>query len=174
MSLRQTIQCLLPFVRPYRRLVIATLQPTLVGSPAAQGNPFVLRYTVGTVQGMLNRGEELAEGWMLLAWVSRLLLGKEIINTFIQFGRRYHGEKIRIQIFGVSPQLLARKTNFRPDGHPLTLYNTFALHQESGLVLQKTTIERAPSKKTSAPATFLPPKSRLKPLPARTSSTTKF
>jgi ABC-type multidrug transport system fused ATPase/permease subunit len=98
MSLWQIIRRLLPFVRPYRPLVIATLLLTLVGSLAAQVNPFVLRYTVDTVQGMLNRGEGLTQGWSLLAWVSGLLLGKEIINTFIQFGQKYYGEKIRINI----------------------------------------------------------------------------
>ena len=81
MSLWQIIQRLLPFVRPYRPLVIATLLLTLVGSLAAQVNPFVLRYTVDTVQGMLDRGQGLAQGWTLLAWVSGLLLGKGIINT---------------------------------------------------------------------------------------------
>lgn len=39
-------------MRPYRRLVISTLLLTLVGSLAAQVSPFVLRYTVDTVQGL--------------------------------------------------------------------------------------------------------------------------
>ena len=55
MSLWQIIQRLLPFVRPYRSLVVSTLLLTLVGSLAAQVNPFVLRYTVDTVQGLLNK-----------------------------------------------------------------------------------------------------------------------
>jgi ABC-type multidrug transport system fused ATPase/permease subunit len=109
MSLWQIIQRLLPFVRPYRRLVIATLLLTLVGSLAAQVNPFVLRYTVDTVQGMLDRGQGLAQGWTLLAWVSGLLLGKEIINTFITFGQKYYGEKIRIQLSGVLAQTAVSK-----------------------------------------------------------------
>ena len=65
MSLWQIIQRLLPFVRPYRRLVIATLLLTL----AAQVNPFVLRYTVDTVQGMLDKGQ----GWSNPASSSCLL-----------------------------------------------------------------------------------------------------
>jgi len=109
MSLWQIIQRLLPFVRPYRPLVIATLLLTLVGSLAAQVNPFVLRYTVDTVQGMLNRGEGLAQGWTLLAWVSGLLLGKEIINTLIQFGQKYYGEKIRINISSTLSQTAVGK-----------------------------------------------------------------
>ncbi|RZK99447.1 MAG: ABC transporter, partial [Hymenobacter sp.] len=66
MSLWQIIQRLLPFVRPYRKLVISTLLLTLVGSLAAQVNPFVLRYTVDTVQGLLNQGQGLAQGWRML------------------------------------------------------------------------------------------------------------
>ena len=98
MSLWQIIQRLLPYVRPYRRLVIATLLLTLVGSLAAQVNPYVLRYTVDTVQNMLNRGEGLAEGWQLLLGISAALLGKEVVNTFVQFGQKYYGEKIRISV----------------------------------------------------------------------------
>jgi ABC-type multidrug transport system fused ATPase/permease subunit len=109
MSLWQIIQRLLPFVRPYRSLVVATLLLTLVGSLAAQVNPFVLRYTVDTVQGMLNRGEGLAQGWTLLAWVSGLLLGKEILNTIIQFGQKYYGEKIRINISSTLAQTAVSK-----------------------------------------------------------------
>ncbi|KUG09592.1 ABC transporter ATP-binding protein [Solirubrum puertoriconensis] len=98
MSLWQIIQRLFPYVRPYRGLVIATLLLTLVGSLAAQVNPFVLRYTVDTVQSLLNRNASLAAGMPMLAVVSALLLGKEIVNTFIQFGQKFFGEKIRINV----------------------------------------------------------------------------
>ena len=100
MSLWQIIQRLLPFVRPYRPLVVSTLLLTLVGSLAAQVNPFVLRYTVDTVQGLLTKGQGLAAGWHLLLWVSGLLLGKELLNTAIIFGQKYYGEKIRISVSG--------------------------------------------------------------------------
>ncbi|WP_019947724.1 ABC transporter ATP-binding protein [Hymenobacter aerophilus] len=100
MSLWQIIQRLFPYVRPYRGLVLGTLLLTLVGSLAAQVNPFVLRYTVDTVQGLLNQNKGLAQGMDLLLLVSGLLLGKEIIYTFIQFGQRYFGEKIRISVSG--------------------------------------------------------------------------
>jgi ABC-type multidrug transport system fused ATPase/permease subunit len=109
MSLWQIIQRLLPFVRPYRPLVIATLLLTLVGSLAAQVNPFVLRYTVDTVQGLLDRNQGLSAGWTMLAWVSGILLGKEIINTVITFGQKYYGEKIRINISSVLSQTAVSK-----------------------------------------------------------------
>ncbi|TPG65463.1 ABC transporter ATP-binding protein [Hymenobacter nivis] len=98
MSLWEIIRRLYPYVRPYRGLVFGTLLLTLVGSLAAQVNPFVLRYTVDTVQGLLNRNQGLAQGLPLLLAVSGLLLGKEIINTGIQFGQKYYGEKIRINV----------------------------------------------------------------------------
>ncbi|RAK65852.1 ABC transporter ATP-binding protein [Hymenobacter edaphi] len=98
MSLWEIIQRLLPYVRPYRGLIIATLLLTLVGSLAAQVNPFVLRYTVDTVQRLLGQNATLAQGMPLLLAVSGLLLGKEIINTLIQFGQKFYGEKIRINV----------------------------------------------------------------------------
>ncbi|WP_236943219.1 ABC transporter transmembrane domain-containing protein [Hymenobacter sp. PAMC 26628] len=104
MSLWEIIRRLYPYVRPYRGLVLGTLLLTLVGSLAAQVNPFVLRYTVDTVPGLLTRHQGLAQGLPLLLAVSALLLGKEIINTGIQFGQKYYGEKIRIN---VSTQLSA-------------------------------------------------------------------
>jgi len=98
MSLWQIIQRLLPYVRPYWRLVLGTLLLTLVGSLAAQVNPFVLRYTVDTVQTMLNRDQGLAQGATLLGSISAVLLGKEVVNAFIQFGQKFYGERIRISI----------------------------------------------------------------------------
>src|SRR6476469_6754426 len=109
MSLWQIIKRLLPFVRPYRPLVVATLLLTLVGSLAAQVNPFVLRYIVDHVQGLLDRHEALAAGWPMLAWVSGILLGKEIINTVITFGQKYYGEKIRINISSTLSQTAVTK-----------------------------------------------------------------
>ncbi|GAA3936704.1 ABC transporter ATP-binding protein [Hymenobacter algoricola] len=98
MSLWEIIRRLYPYVLPHRRLVLFTLLLTLVGSLAAQVNPFVLRYTVDTVQSMLDRNQGLRQGADLLLLVSGLLLGKEIINTFIQFGQKFYGEKIRISV----------------------------------------------------------------------------
>jgi ABC-type multidrug transport system fused ATPase/permease subunit len=98
MSLWEIIKRLFPYVRPYRGLIIATLLLTLVGSLAAQVNPFVLRYTVDTVQRLLGQNATLAQGMPLLLLVSGLLLGKEIVNTLIQFGQKFYGEKIRINV----------------------------------------------------------------------------
>ncbi|UOQ67286.1 ABC transporter ATP-binding protein [Hymenobacter volaticus] len=109
MSLWEIIKRLYPYVRPYRPLVVGTLLLTLVGSLAAQVNPFVLRYTVDTVQGLLNTNKGLIEGADLLLLVSALLLGKEIVNTFIQFGQKFYGEKIRINVSSTLSQDAVRK-----------------------------------------------------------------
>jgi ABC-type multidrug transport system fused ATPase/permease subunit len=109
MSLWEIIKRLIPYVRPYRGLVVATLLLTLVGSLAAQVNPFVLRYTVDTVQGLLNQNKGLTQGADLLLLVSGLLLGKEILNTFIQFGQKFYGEKIRINVSSTLSQDAVRK-----------------------------------------------------------------
>jgi ABC-type multidrug transport system fused ATPase/permease subunit len=109
MSLWQIIQRLWPFVRPYRPLVLATLALTFVGSLAAQVNPFALRYTVDTVQAMLTQGQGVGQGWHLLAWVSAILLGKEVLNAGITFGQKYFGEKIRISVSGVLAETVVQR-----------------------------------------------------------------
>ncbi|GAA4029949.1 hypothetical protein GCM10022409_12750 [Hymenobacter glaciei] len=93
MSLWQIIQRLLPFVRPYRPLVIATLLLTLVGSLAAQVNPFVLRYIVDNVQGLLDAHEALAAGWPMLAWVSGILLARNSSTPSSPSGRSITARK---------------------------------------------------------------------------------
>ena len=38
------------------------------------------------------------QGTLLLGEITLILFAKEVINTFIVFGQRYYGEKIRIQV----------------------------------------------------------------------------
>lgn len=54
MNIWQIIWRHVAFVRPYKGLVIASLLLTLLGAVAAQVNPLVLRYTVDTVERLLN------------------------------------------------------------------------------------------------------------------------
>jgi len=89
--------------------VLATLALTLVGSLAAQVNPFALRYTVDTVQAMLTQEQGVGQGWHLLAWVSAILLGKEVLNAGITFGQKYFGEKIRISVSGVLAETVVQR-----------------------------------------------------------------
>ena len=98
MNLKQLFVNLKPFVTPYRKLVIATLLLTLVGSFAAQVNALILQYTVDSVNKLVENGEGLAEGIDILIFISGVLLGKEILNLFITFGQKYFGEKLRIYV----------------------------------------------------------------------------
>ena len=96
MNLWQLYQKLKPFVRPYRLLVIATLILTLIGSLTAQVNALTLQYAVDSINRLVEAGQGLAEGWQILITISAILLGKEIINAFVQFGQKFYGEKLRI------------------------------------------------------------------------------
>lgn len=96
MSLSQLFRNITPFVKPYKWLVVLTLLLTLIGSFTAQVNAWVLRYTVDKIAAMLDAHEGLAEGLNILAIISAILIGKEIINAFIQYGQKFYGEKLRI------------------------------------------------------------------------------
>ena len=98
MNLWNVFQKLRPFVRPYRILVIATLIMTLIGSFTAQVNALTLQYAVDSINRLVEQGLGLAEGWHILITISVILLGKEIINAFVQFGQKFYGEKLRILV----------------------------------------------------------------------------
>src|SRR5690606_10951836 len=96
MNLWQLFQKLRPFVQPYRLLVIATLILTLIGSFTAQVNAITLQYAVDSINSLLEAGQGLEQGWHILFTISAILLGKEIITAFVQFGQKFYGEKLRI------------------------------------------------------------------------------
>lgn len=98
MSLGQLFKNIYPYVRPYRWLVFFTLLLTLVGSFTAQVNAWVLRYTVDEISMMLSNHQGLQDGISILTLISVILIGKEILNSFIQFGQKYYGEKLRIYV----------------------------------------------------------------------------
>lgn len=98
MSLVQLFKNILPFVKPYKWLVFLTLFLTLIGSLTAQVNAWVLRYTVDQITLLLDEHKPLQEGLSILTLISIILLSKEVLNTFIQFGQKYYGEKLRIYI----------------------------------------------------------------------------
>ena len=96
MNLWHLFQKLRPFVRPYRLLVIATLILTLIGSLTAQVNALTLQYAVDSINKLVEAGLGLNEGWHILITITAILLGKEILNAFVQFGQKFYGEKLRI------------------------------------------------------------------------------
>lgn len=87
-----------PYVKPYRVLVIATLVLTVVGSFAAQVNAWILRYTVDTLNDLIQAGKVLADGMPLLITISVVLLVKEVVYSVVQFGQKFFGEKLRIYV----------------------------------------------------------------------------
>ncbi|MDR0866352.1 MAG: ABC transporter ATP-binding protein/permease [Candidatus Symbiothrix sp.] len=98
MSLIQLFKNVYPYVKPYRWLVFFTLLLTLIGSLTAQVNAWVLRYTVDQIAFLLEQHKALQEGLSILMTISIILVAKEIINSFIQFGQKYYGEKLRIYV----------------------------------------------------------------------------
>ena len=91
---------LLPFVLPYRWLLILTLVLTFVGSLMAQVNAVVLDRAVDAINALLHveGGFVWGEAARLLLIVSAVLLGKEVLAAVITFGQRIFGEKIRINV----------------------------------------------------------------------------
>ena len=98
MSIKKLFAHLSPFVKPYRLLVLATLLLTLVGSFTAQVNAWILRYTVDNITQLIDAGKGLDAGIPILIFITIVLLSKELINAFVQFGQKFYGEKLRILV----------------------------------------------------------------------------
>ena len=109
MSLGNLFKQLWPFVKPYRTLVIATLILTAIGSFAAQVNAIILRYTVDHLNEIVSTNQGVQAGISLLVTISIILLAKEIVNSFIQFGQKFYGEKLRIYVSRDLPQQVVEK-----------------------------------------------------------------
>lgn len=95
---------ILPFIKPYKWMIFGTLALTFIGALMAQVNPLVLKYTVDEVEQLMKLPEPMKEGINVLAIISAILLGKELLNIFINFGQKWYGEKIRINVSSVLAQ----------------------------------------------------------------------
>lgn len=109
MTLRILLNKIKPFVKPYNKLVYATLALTAVGSFAVQINALILRYTVDGISDLMVEQQPLTSGFHLLVTISIVLLTKEVLYTFIQFGQKYYGEKLRIYISRDFSQAIVEK-----------------------------------------------------------------
>ncbi len=89
---------LVPYIKPYRLLIYGTLILTLLGALTAQVNPLVLQYTVDEVAKLSQIANPFDAGVHVLILISAILLGKELLNIFINFGQKFYGEKIRINV----------------------------------------------------------------------------
>lgn len=97
-SLLDLIKKLWSYVLPYKNLVIASLILTIAGSFLAQVNALVLRYTVDELTLLTESDDALKQGLTLLTTISIVLLLKEAVYAFVQFGQKFYGEKMRIYI----------------------------------------------------------------------------
>lgn len=98
MKLTTILKQIKPFVIPYKKLVLATLFLTAIGSLVVQVNAFVIGYMVDGLSLVLDKTHSWHWGFKMLLLGSFILLLKEVINAFIVFGQRYYAEKLRIYI----------------------------------------------------------------------------
>lgn len=104
-------------------MIYGTLFLTFLGALMAQVNPLVLKYTVDEVTELTKHTDPMQEGIHVLVVISAILLGKELLNIFIQFGQKFYGEKIRINTSSVLAQsvidkiLLYRVSYFNDENH---------------------------------------------------------
>ena len=106
---------LLPYVLPYKWLLLVTLILTFVGALMAQVNAVVLDRTVDAINDLLHQP---SFAWntatKLLVIVSSILLGKELLSAVFTFGQRFFGEKIRINVNrDLSFKVIKRVVTFR-------------------------------------------------------------
>jgi len=114
MTLGNLFKHLWPYVKPYRKLVTATLILTAIGSFAAQVNALVLRYTVDHINGLALSHQPLDKGFSLLFTISIILLLKELVNAFVQFGQKFYGEKLRIYVSrDLAQQIVEKVLSYR-------------------------------------------------------------
>ncbi|WP_423999962.1 ABC transporter ATP-binding protein [Maribacter sp. IgM3_T14_3] len=86
------------YVKPYKKLVIASLILTIIGALLAQVNALVLRYTVDELTTLSDANKTVKDGFSLLATISIILLLKEGFYALVQFGQKFYGEKMKIYI----------------------------------------------------------------------------
>ena len=116
MGIGGLLKRLLPFVLPYRWLLVATLALTFVGSLMAQVNAVVLDRAVDRINALLHLdgGFQWSAAARILITISIILLGKELLAALITFGQRIFGEKIRINVSrDLSLRIVDRILQFR-------------------------------------------------------------
>src|SRR5690606_36572538 len=114
MTISHLFKKITPFVKPYKKMVVATLVLTFFGSFAAQVNALILKYTVDSISDLMVAREPLSKGFYLLGVISIILLSKELVHAIIQFGQKFYGEKLRIFISrDISQTIVERILSYR-------------------------------------------------------------
>ena len=97
-SFKALFRNLIPYVKPYKGMIGGTLFLTLIGSFAAQVNSLLVNETVTRVEALLKQPDPFENGMQLLLIITLIMLANELLNIGIQFGQKYFGEKIRINV----------------------------------------------------------------------------
>ena len=100
MNIWGLLKNILPFVTPYRWLIVITLVLTLIGSLMAQVNAVVLDRAVDAINALLQQPEGFlwSQAVKILTVITVILLGKEVIGALVTFFQRYYGERMRILV----------------------------------------------------------------------------
>lgn len=146
MNLIQLFRSILPYVKPYKWLVVLALVLTFVGALTAQVNAYVLQYTVNSITTLMEQRKPLQDGMHIVGVISVVLLVKEIVNIFISFGQKFFGEKIRIMLSQDLAQKVIEKV--------LTYRMAFFTADESGSGKLQTRIDQGVSSLTRTVQSF--------------------
>ena len=115
MNIWGLLKNILPFVKPYKWLVAATLVLTLIGSLMAQVNAIVLDKAVDAINALIGKaGFDWSEAVRILTIITVILLGKEVVGAVVTFLQRYYGERMRILVSrDLSIKVVERILSFR-------------------------------------------------------------
>ena len=99
MNIWDLLRNLIPYVRPYRWLVIITIVLTFASSLMAQVNAVVLDRAVDAINALIQASSfTWAQAARILIAISAILLGKEVLSAIVTFFQRYFGEKMHILV----------------------------------------------------------------------------
>jgi len=146
MTFIQLFKNILPYIRPYKWLIVLALSLTFIGALTAQVNAYVLQYTVNSITKLVKEHKPLQEGLHIITIISIILLSKELVNIFISFGQKFFGEKIRILISKDLAQQVIEKV--------LTYRMAFFTADESGSGKLQTRIDQGVSSLTRTVQSF--------------------
>ena len=116
MNIWQLLKNIMPFVLPYRWLIVITLVLTLIGSLMAQVNAVVLDRAVDAINALIQQpgGFVWSAAVRILTIITIILLGKEVVGAIVTFFQRYYGERMRILVSrDLSLKVVERMLSFR-------------------------------------------------------------
>ena len=116
MTIWGLLRNMVPFVMPYRWLIVVTLVLTLIGSLMAQVNAVVLDRAVDAINALIKQPDGFSwnSAVRILTVITVILLGKEVVGAMVTFFQRYYGERMRILVSrDLSLRVVERMLSFR-------------------------------------------------------------